>query len=96
MQQNEIILPVIELILGGVTAFLAIMLWSRTRDGAWMSIVAGMIVSYAGIVYNILCSFGIITNTFRLAGVPVLQMVFVAVPFVFFIVAFILVLVKNR
>jgi hypothetical protein len=95
MQQSEIVLHIIKLVIGGGAAFVAIMLWPRTKDGAWMMLIAGTIINYAGIVYNILVSFGIIASTLLVAGTPLLQMLFAAVPGIFFIVAFIIMLTKK-
>jgi hypothetical protein len=97
MQQGEIFLHIIKLVLSGVAAFLAIMLWSRTKDGAWMSLIAGTIINYTGIVYNILKSFGIIAGSFLvLAGTSCIELFFVGVPFIFYIITFILLLIKSR
>jgi hypothetical protein len=97
MQQSDITLYIIKLIFGGIGAFLAIMLWSRTKDGAWMSLVAGAVIGYAGIVFEILSAFGVITST-KLgdAGALSLSIAFAALPLLFFIIAFAIMLIKNR
>jgi hypothetical protein len=87
MQQNEIVLHIVKLVIGGVAAFVAIMLWPRAKDGSWMLLIAGAIVNYAGIVYGILVSFGIVAWA-RAAEMPLLQIVFAAVPGICFIAAF--------
>ena len=47
MEQNALIIfYIVKLVLGGLLAFLAIMLWSKTRDPAWMALVAGAITGY--------------------------------------------------
>ncbi|AEE16537.1 hypothetical protein [Treponema brennaborense] len=97
MQQPELILYVIKLVLGGVAAFFAIMLWSKTRDTAWMSLVAGTVTSYAGIVYDLMCRLGIIVpGGLVVREIPVATMFFAAIPPLFFIVAFILMLIRTR
>jgi hypothetical protein len=97
MQQNEIALYVVKLVLGGIAAFLAILLWSRTRDGAWMSLIAGTIISYAGIVYEILSVFGVIAGAgLSVAGTPLFKLLFAAIPLLFYIAAFVLMLKKSR
>ena len=99
MTDSDVILCIIKLVLGGIAAFLAIMLWSRTREPSWMCIVAGAVTGYAGIVCEFLVKIGIvfaknlvIPNT----AIPVFTLVFTAVPLLFIIVALILMLVKLK
>ena len=97
MQQPEIVLYIIKLVLGGITAFLAIMLWSKTRDPAWMSLVAGAIVSYAGIVFQMMVDLGIVLpGNILLDGISLPVLLFTVIPAVFFILAFILMLIRSR
>jgi hypothetical protein len=97
MVQSDFILFIIKLVLGGITAFLAILLWSKTRDAAWMSLVAGAVTSYAGIVYDMMVEFGIIIpGGISVAGIPLATMLFSVIPGCFFILAFILMLQRTR
>lgn len=98
MSQNAaIILYIVKLVLGGVAAFLAIMLWSKTRDPAWMSLVAGAITGYAGIMFNMMLDLGIvIAGSVQIFGIPLSILLFTAVPALFFILAFVLMLMRNR
>jgi uncharacterized membrane protein len=48
-----------RLILGAVGAFLAIMLWSKTHNIAWLLIVLGTILNYVNIAYSVLSIFGV-------------------------------------
>lgn len=96
MVQSEITLIIVKLILGGITAFLAIMLWSKTRDVAWMSLVAGFISAYCGIVYDLMVDLGVILPSGPLIfGLSLSTLVFTVVPFLFFILAFILMLIRR-
>ena len=93
MAQSELILYLLKLILGGLTAFLAVLLWSKTRDSAWMSLVAGVVIHYAGIVYNLLLDFGFVfTVDFVVFGIPITSLLFTTIPLLFFILAFSLML----
>ncbi len=97
MVQSELLLFIVKLVLGGITAFLAIMLWSKTRDAAWMSLVAGAVTSYAGIVYDMMVRLGIIIpGGVSVAGIPLATLLFTVIPSCFFILAFILMLVRSR
>jgi hypothetical protein len=97
MIQPDLILFIVKLILGGITAFLAILLWSKTRDAAWMSLVAGAVTSYAGIVYDMMVELGIIVpESISVAGIPLVELLFSIIPGCFFILAFILMLIRTR
>ena len=97
MVQSELLLFIVKLVLGGITAFLAIMLWSKTRDAAWMSLVAGAVTSYAGIVYDMMVRLGIIIpGGISVAGISLATLLFTVIPSCFFILAFILMLIRSR
>ncbi|MBQ7158132.1 MAG: hypothetical protein IJS09_01720 [Treponema sp.] len=97
MEQSEIILYIIKLILSGIAAFLAIALWSKTRDAAWMSLVAGAITGYAGMVFELLVKMGIIiAGGIQIADIPLSTLLFAIIPTLFFILAFILMLRRTR
>lgn len=97
MLETEILIMIIKLVLGGIAAFLAILVWSKTRDGAWFFLVSGTIIAYCGIVYDMLKSFGIITRTFYLVlGIPIIDLCFIVVPSVFYIIGFIVMIAKSK
>jgi hypothetical protein len=70
MDTGNLVYILSRLILGALAAFFAIMLWSKTRDPAWMLMVTGTITGYAGIVYSILGVFGITGGTAFPAEIP--------------------------
>ena len=85
-----------QLVLGAVASFLAIMLWSRTRDAAWMLIVIGTIVSYIEIVYSILEHFGMGGDDFYLIGsVPLISFILPSLRMIFFITAFTVMIIRQ-
>ena len=97
MAQGDILLSIIKLVLGGISAFCAIMLWSKTRDAAWMSLAAGVVTSYASFVYDMMTVLGIIMpSSVTVAGIPLPTLLFAVVPSCFFIIAFILMIRRNR
>lgn len=97
MTQPELILYIIKLVLGGLAAFFAIILWSRTRDPAWMCLVIGTIIEYAGIVYGMMVDFGVaFTTSTTVFGLPLTTLLFTTVPPILFIVAFILMIRRNK
>ena len=92
----EILLFLIKLITGGIVAFLAILIMSKTRDAAWMSLVGGFILSSAALIYELLIQLGVLTHTkFLVAGIPLTSLLCAVIPSIFFITAFILMLLKK-
>jgi len=85
-----------QLVFGAAATFLAIMLWSKTRDAAWMLIVMGTIFSYIEIVYSILGLFGIDgSNLFLVGSVPLISFALPLLRMAFFIAAFIVMIKRN-
>jgi hypothetical protein len=97
MRQEELVLLAVKLALGGFAAFLAIFLWSKLYDTAWMALVGGAITGYAGIVYDMLRTIGVVEyGPFSIAGVPFATLALTMVPFFFYILAFILMIARTR
>jgi hypothetical protein len=86
----------VRLALGALASFFSIIVWSKTRDGAWICVVAGILASYAGTLYRALRVFGLFPGSELLVfGASLGNLVSDNLSFVFFIAAFILFL-KNR
>ena len=49
----------IRVSVGAVGTFCAILLWAKTRDVAWILVVTGVLLSYAGIIFDTLASLGL-------------------------------------
>lgn len=97
MNEGDLILFIIKLVLGGAAAFLAIFLWSKTRDVAWMTLVAGVVFSYAGVVFDMMLQMGFVSSGgIPIFGVPIVKLFFAVIPSVFVIVAFVLMILRNR
>lgn len=91
MNQGQIIIWCVKLVLGGIAAFLAILLWSKSRNGGWMSLVASVLITYAGIIYEMMTDLGIINlSHIQFVGVPVINLCFTAIPSILLIIALIL------
>jgi hypothetical protein len=73
MDTGNLVYILSRLILGALASFFAIMLWSKTRDPAWMLMVTGTIAGYAGIVYSTLGVLGITGGTAFPAEIPLPQ-----------------------
>ena len=96
MDSGQVVFVYSRLILGALAAFLAIMLWSKTRDTAWMLIVIGTITAYIEIVYSILELLGITAHYGLFIGsVPLVAILLTALRMVFFIAAFLIMVVRQ-
>ncbi|OHD81191.1 MAG: hypothetical protein A3J97_13490, partial [Spirochaetes bacterium RIFOXYC1_FULL_54_7] len=80
-----------------VATFLAIVVWARTRDAAWMLIVVGIVAGYADILYSLLLKFGLAPERgLLIGGVPVLSVIFPVLPWLFFSVGFWVMISRKR
>ena len=96
MDTGQVIYILSRLVLGALASFFAIMLWSKTRDVAWMFMVIGTIAAYVETVYAILNIFGIDSgNILMIGSVPLMSIVLPCLPMVFFIAAFMVMVVRK-
>lgn len=96
MDIGEIVLISSRLVLGASASFMAIVLWSKTRDIAWMLMVIGTIAAYAETVYSILGRFGLTEGTrFLLGSVPVASLVLPNLPTAVYIGAFAVMIARK-
>jgi hypothetical protein len=95
MDSGEILFIVSRLTTGALAAFFAIMLWSKTRDVAWMLMVIGTIAAYVETVYSILNLFGITGSQFSIGSVAVAAIVLPNLRTGFFIAAFVVMVVRK-
>ena len=85
MDTGQLISIYSRLILGGFATFLAIILWAKTRDIAWMLIILSTITMYIEIITSILEKLGIVGNYLAIL-LPVLRIVFLIAAFTVMIV----------
>jgi hypothetical protein len=96
MNFGEIIFISSRLTLGALTAFFAIMLWSRTRDAAWMLMVMSTLAAYVEIVYSILEFFGITEKmTMTIGSVPLASILLPNLSSVFILSAFLVMVFRK-
>ncbi|PKL07821.1 MAG: hypothetical protein CVV51_12145 [Spirochaetae bacterium HGW-Spirochaetae-7] len=87
----------VRFVVMAIATFLAIVVWSRLRDAAWMLIVVGIIAGYADILYSMLLEFGLVRGIDEsLGGGGVLGFVFPNLPWLFFSAAFITIIARHR
>lgn len=86
-----------RLLVTAITTFLAIAVWSRIRDSAWMLLVVGVIAGYADILYNLLVHYGLLAENWPVIGnIAILPLLFVNLPWLFFAAAFLVMLRRQR
>jgi len=96
MDTGQTIFITSQLVLGALAAFLAILLWPRIRDAAWMLIICGVIVAYIETVYSILKDFGIAGEEIMILGIiPLVSFVLPSIRMLFFITAFAIMVIKQ-
>jgi hypothetical protein len=96
MGLEQMVMLLSRLAAGSLAAFLAIILWSKTRDTAWMFIIIGIIVGYGEIVYITLKSFGVVhAELIVFKGVSLFEAVLAVLPVLFFSVAFIIMILRR-
>ena len=96
MDAGQTIHIISQLSLGAIVTFLAILLWPKTRDAAWMLVIVGTIVTYIEIVYSILNSFGIGGEDFLHIGtVSLIAFILPILRMVFFIAAFLIMVIRQ-
>ena len=95
MDTGEIVFIVSRLTTGALAAFFAIMLWSKTRDIAWMLMVIGTIAAYVETVYSIMGLFGITGTQLSIGSVPLAVILLPNLRTGFFIAAFVVMVVRK-
>ena len=85
-----------QLILGAIAAFLAIFLWPKIRDVAWILIIFGSIFAYIETVYYILNMLGVSADDkVVIAEVPVIPLALPTIRTLFFVAAFIIMIYRQ-
>ncbi len=75
-------------ILWAVTVFIAIIVWTRTRDSSWIFIVLSVITFYGGVIYKTLLFFGIIIpGKVVYKNIDILEIMAQTIPVLFLIIA---------
>jgi hypothetical protein len=96
MDAGEILFISSRLILGALASFFAIMLWSKTRDMAWMLMVIGTIAAYIETVYSILDMFGITQGaSLAIGSIPAAAIILPSLRTAFFIAAFLVMVIRK-
>jgi hypothetical protein len=96
MDTGELIYLSSRLCLGALASFFAIMLWSKTRDAAWMLMVMGTLAAYLENVYGVLDIFGISWERTPVTGSVSLSLILLSsLRNIFFIAAFLVMVIRK-
>ena len=89
MDLGQIVFILGRLVLGGVAAFLAILLWARTRDIAWMLMIMGIIAAYGETIYSVIHLFdGDGGSFYAIGSMSIVSILLPCFPLLFFIAGF--------
>ena len=96
MDLGQAVYVLSRLILGALASFLAIILWSRTRDVAWMLVIIGTITAYLGTIFDIMSQFGIAGGgSLAIGSLPLMSILLPSLQTVFIIAAFLVMLARK-
>ncbi|MCL2443549.1 MAG: hypothetical protein FWD13_08840 [Treponema sp.] len=96
MDAGQVIYTSSQLILGALAAFLAILLWPKIRDSAWMLIIFGIIIAYIETVYSVLKNFGITADDILVVNsIPLVSFILPTIRMLLFIIAFTIMIYKQ-
>ena len=96
MEDAALIELIVRLGVGALATFGAILLWSQTRDSAWMLVVIGTIVHYGEIMYSTFYLFGILSTETIVFGLPLVRILLTNLPSLFYFLGFLVAMSKNR
>lgn len=93
---SKILLYIIELILNGLVSFMAILVMSKTREAYWMMLVIGFLTNFAALIYKVMIDLEVFASpAVAIFGIPLIPLLCILIPALFFILAFVLRLCKK-
>jgi hypothetical protein len=93
---QQVLTMLADNIIAGFAAFLAIVVWVKTRDSSWIFIVLAVLGYYSSVIYRTLLFFGIVpSEVYVIYGLDAVNYSFIYVPQLFFLIALIIKTVKN-
>ncbi|MBT3275060.1 MAG: hypothetical protein HN368_18035, partial [Spirochaetales bacterium] len=90
MNNAELITLIARLGFGALATFFAIVLWSNTRDTAWLFVIMGTILRYGEIMYSTFQLFGILSGETIVFGVPIVRIILTNLPALLYAIAFLI------
>ncbi|MGL1890532.1 MAG: hypothetical protein OCD02_02845 [Spirochaetaceae bacterium] len=97
MSNQVVVIIAIKLVIGFLATIISLLLWSKTRDVAWLTMVLGVIFLYLETLLEILESFGLVLyKSLQYGDIEILPFVFGTLPFIFFGTGMLLFLLRIR
>lgn len=80
-----------------IASFLAIWVWSRTREESWLFIITGILISFVVLIIEILSTLGILPFTADPAGkIPLWLGILQLLPYLFYALGLGFYIYRNR
>lgn len=93
----DMVILLIDAVLGAIATFVGILLWSLTRDASWMLVIIAAIVRFGEAIFQVLSRLGIFTfGHTEILGIPVFWSTLRATWWILLIIAFALMVRRNR
>lgn len=97
MYDIEAIPILVRLMCSFGAAFSAVVVWRKTRNGAWVLVVLSAILFFIDAIYSTLVFIGLVSYTLPFLGeIPLLQLILVGAPYLFMAAGFVFFLISHR
>jgi hypothetical protein len=99
MSDYSLVYFIVRAACGALGGLCAILFWPRNRDVAWVFVILGTIILYLHLVFEMLVKIKLLVpGYFVIAGLQIFEIVALvlgAVPFLFFAIAFIIMIARK-
>lgn len=97
MSVKDIIMMASQVSIGAIVTFLAILLWSHTREVEWMLIIMGVVIKYVEILIDIFTLLGVVkAEIYLIPNMVDIELILKILPPLFYGAAFIVHLVRIK
>ena len=94
---NDLSVIVTDLSLGAIATFVAILLWSVTRERAWMLVIIAIVLRFGDTVFQVLDRLGIVrVQPVSVLEVPLVWVSLRAVPWIAIVAALVITIRRAR
>ena len=94
---NDLSVVVTDLSLGAIATFVAILLWSLTREPAWMLVIIAVVLRFGDIVFQVLDRLGIVrVQPVSVLEVPLFWVLLRAAPWIAIAIALVITIRRTR
>ena len=94
---NDLSVIVTDLSLGAIATFVAILLWSLTRERAWMLVIIAIVLRFGDTVFQVLDRLGIVrVQPVSVFEIPLVWVSLRAVPWIAIVAALVITIRRAR